>query len=252
MVFLIRRTQCTYRMQRPQFISVDSSLRPSESTVHMLVLQIWVGLSLLLTTVLGRPLNDADSALGKCGVVGTGYVSYQGVETFGDVTSYLGIPYAEPPLGDLRFRAPKPLDVARVASEAAGNVVDATQYPDFCVQGPIFRKYLMTVSDTTFTQAGTGGDRGGAGSEDCLKVNIYAPSNAKAGSNRGSEFFVLLCRRGPHASLTSARVILHSRGGLCLRKPRHLALRSLGPPEPRSRHCLRLLSSHLFRIPLPP
>jgi hypothetical protein len=218
----------------------------------MLVLQIWVGLSLLLTTVLGRPLNDADSALGKCGVVGTGYVSYQGVETFGDVTSYLGIPYAEPPLGDLRFRAPKPLDVARVASEAAGNVVNATQYPDFCIQGPLFRECLTALfSDTIFTQDGTGGDRGGAGSEDCLKVNIYAPSNAKAGSNRGSEFFVLLCRRGPHASLTSARVILHSRGGLCLRKPRHFALRSLGPPEPGSCHCLRLLSFGHFRIPLP-
>ena len=39
--------------------------------------------------------------------------------------------------------------------------------------------------------AGVGGDRGGAGSEDCLKVNIYTPSKATAGSDCESEFFIL-------------------------------------------------------------
>ena len=38
-------------------------------------------------------------------------------------------------------------------------------------------------SDSTFTRTGTGNDKGGPGSEDCLKVNIYTPSKAKAGSN---------------------------------------------------------------------
>jgi len=98
----------------------------------MLTLRIWVGLSLSLA-----------AALGRHGVVRTGYASYQGVDTYGDVTSYLGIPYAEPPLGDLRFRAPKALDVARVSKETGGNVVDATQYPNRCVQGDLFRKWAM-------------------------------------------------------------------------------------------------------------
>lgn len=149
----------------------------------MLTLRICIGLGLLLTTALGRPLDDANAGLRKRGVVGTGYASYQGVDTFGDVTSYLGIPYAEPPLGDLRFRAPKVLNTTRVSKEAGGKTVDATQYPNFCVQGPLFREYLMAPSDPTFTVTGAGGDRGGAGTEDCLKVNIYTPSNAKAGSN---------------------------------------------------------------------
>ena len=147
----------------------------------MVALRIWVALSPLLTTALG--LGEVGPGLRKHGVVGTGYASYRGIDTYGDVTSYLGIPYAEPPLGDLRFRAPKALDVARVSRDAGGNIVDATQYPDFCVQGGLTREYLMSLpSDAMFTGAGAGGDRGGAGSEDCLKVNIYTPSKARADS----------------------------------------------------------------------
>lgn len=98
-----------YGMQGPHHL-----YRPhpsSESTVQMVPLRIWIALSPLLTTTLG--LSGADSGLRKRGVVGTGYASYRGVNTYGDVISYLGIPYAEPPLGDLRFRAPKALNVTR-------------------------------------------------------------------------------------------------------------------------------------------
>ena len=220
----------------------------------MVALKIWIALSPLLSTALG--LGGVGPALWKRGVVGTGYASYRGIDAYGDVTSYLGIPYAEPPLGDLRFRAPKPLDVARVSRETGGNIVDATQYPDFCVQGPLTREYLMAnpPSDPMFTRTGLGGDRGGAGSEDCLKVNVYTPSKAMAGSNCESEFSILPCRQSAHVAcwVASTRVILHSRRRLHLWKPRKFSLRSLGPPEPRSRRCLRLLSFGVFRIPLPP
>ena len=156
----------------------------------MLALRIWAGLTLLLTTAFDRDsLDEVDSAPRERGIVGTGYAKYRGVETYGDVTSYLGIPYAEPPLGDLRFRVPKPLDVARVSRETGGNVVNATVYPDSCVQGPLSRKCLVVIpSGSTFTGAGAGGDRGGAGTEDCLKVNIYTPSKAKPGNNCESGF----------------------------------------------------------------
>ncbi|KAK0432750.1 alpha/beta-hydrolase [Desarmillaria tabescens] len=96
-------------------------------------------------------------------IVDTGYAKYRGNLSYPDTVAYLGIPYAEPPLGDRRFRAPIPLNTARIALEANGAIFDAASYPDFCVQG------------STLV-----GDAGGAGSEDCLNVNIYSPVN---GSN---------------------------------------------------------------------
>lgn len=68
-------------------------------------------------------------------IVDTGYAKYLGNRTFPNSVAYLGIPYAEPPLGERRFRAPLPLDTARVSREANGAVINATTYPAFCVQG---------------------------------------------------------------------------------------------------------------------
>ncbi|CAA7265759.1 unnamed protein product [Cyclocybe aegerita] len=111
--------------------------------------------------------NDASiPSSARSDIVDTGYARYLGNRTYPNTVAYLGIPYAEPPLGERRFRAPLPLNIRRVASETKGRVVDARDYPDFCIQGTI-----------------GAGDAGGAGSEDCLKVNIYAPAGAKRGSN---------------------------------------------------------------------
>lgn len=70
--------------------------------------------------------------------VDVGYVTYLGNQTYTNTVAYLGIPYAEPPVGDLRFRATVPLNTTRVSEEANLNgeaVVNATYYPDFCIQG---------------------------------------------------------------------------------------------------------------------
>ena len=40
-------------------------------------------------------------------VVSLNYATFQGFSTSG-VDTFLGIPYAQPPVGDLRFRRPKP------------------------------------------------------------------------------------------------------------------------------------------------
>ncbi|EKM56690.1 uncharacterized protein PHACADRAFT_27481 [Phanerochaete carnosa HHB-10118-sp] len=100
-------------------------------------------------------------------VVDLGYAKYRGNLSFPNTVAYLGLPYAEPPVGELRWRAPLPLNTTRVSQQAGGTIVDASSYPEFCIQG--------TTGDMQ------DGDAGGAGSEDCLKVNVYAPANAKEG-----------------------------------------------------------------------
>lgn len=82
-------------------------------------------------------------SLGHCAsgqdVIDTGYAKYLGNRTFTNAVAYLGIPYAEPPVGERRFRAPAPLDTARIKliQTLNGDAIDATKYPDFCIQGPI-------------------------------------------------------------------------------------------------------------------
>lgn len=92
--------------------------------------------------------------------VDLGYMRCRGRQTSSQTIVYYGIPYAEPPLCDLRFRKPKPLDINKLAEDKS-LCFDATQYPLFAVQGAI-----------------DGQDVGGAGSEDCLKVDIYTPRRA--------------------------------------------------------------------------
>jgi para-nitrobenzyl esterase len=67
----------------------------------------------------------------------------------GTVREFLGIPYAAPPVGDLRWRAPRP---------PAGwtGALDATKPGNWCAQARLR-------------------GQGVAGSEDCLFLNIYAP-----------------------------------------------------------------------------
>lgn len=47
----------------------------------------------------------------------------------GDVRAFLGIPYGKPPLGNLRFKAPEPV-------EGWEGVKDATKFPNSCYQMP--------------------------------------------------------------------------------------------------------------------
>lgn len=68
-------------------------------------------------------------------VIDLGYAKYQGNLSYPNTVAYLGLPYAEPPVGDLRWRTPVPLNTTRVSQQAQGDIIDATKYPDFCIQG---------------------------------------------------------------------------------------------------------------------
>jgi para-nitrobenzyl esterase len=74
----------------------------------------------------------------------------------GKVKAFLGLPYAAPPVGDLRWKAPEP------AAKWKG-VRDATKFGAHCAQGPVF-------ADMIFQDSGQ--------SEDCLFLNLYAPADS--------------------------------------------------------------------------
>ncbi|HEY6338204.1 MAG TPA: carboxylesterase family protein, partial [Candidatus Sulfotelmatobacter sp.] len=72
----------------------------------------------------------------------------------GPVHAFLGIPYAAPPVGDLRWKAPMP-------PAKWDGVRKATDFGSHCMQGPVF-------GDMTFHDPG--------GSEDCLTLNVWLPA----------------------------------------------------------------------------
>src|ERR1035438_7316001 len=74
----------------------------------------------------------------------------------GKVKAFLGLPYAAPPVGDLRWKAPE------AAAKWKGER-DASKFGAHCAQGRVF-------DDMIFQDAGP--------SEDCLFLNVYAPADA--------------------------------------------------------------------------
>jgi acetylcholinesterase len=74
---------------------------------------------------------------------------------------FLGIPYAEPPIGNLRFAAP-------VAKAPFTSILDATYYKNVCPQS--------APSDGIGTALVSGILNGAKESEDCLTLNVYTSS----------------------------------------------------------------------------
>ena len=104
----------------------------------------------------GASTLGGQAAAGASGpVVGTANGAVRGLAN-GAVDEFLGIPYAAPPVGALRWQPPQP------AASWSG-VRDATQFAPHCPQ-----------SASPFGQAST--------SEDCLFLNVFTPSHQQAGS----------------------------------------------------------------------
>ncbi|MEG9434404.1 carboxylesterase/lipase family protein [Terriglobus sp. ADX1] len=78
----------------------------------------------------------------------------------GSQKAFLGLPYAAPPVGDLRWKAPQP-------PVRWSGVRDATKFGARCEQWHVWDDYI-------FQDAGP--------SEDCLFLNVYSPAKAKATS----------------------------------------------------------------------
>ncbi len=86
------------------------------------------------------------------------------------VRAYLGVPFAQPPVRELRWREPQPL-------KAWKGIYYANRKPNMCMQG-------MRAHDLNHYF----GEE--APSEDCLYLNLWAPGNAKAGDKRPVLVFI--------------------------------------------------------------
>jgi para-nitrobenzyl esterase len=89
------------------------------------------------------------------------------------VRAFQGIPYAAPPVGDLRWKAPQP------AVKWKGDL-DATKYGHHCAQNHVY-------DDMIFQDSATSDD---LGSEDCLTLNVYTPASEKGNGKLPVMFWI--------------------------------------------------------------
>lgn len=80
----------------------------------------------------------------------------------GGYYSYESIPYAQPPVGELRFEAPRPY------LRQWKDPFDATQPPEYCLQ------WTMVIDESNKLM----------GKEDCLTVSVYKPKMPVAAASQ--------------------------------------------------------------------
>ncbi|KZL82241.1 para-nitrobenzyl esterase [Colletotrichum incanum] len=114
-------------------------------------------------------------------LVDLGYTKLQGVAEPGGATRWLGVRYAAPPLGQLRFAAP-------VDPPSTTDIVDASNFRPICL--------ARSASDFTMKP-----NKRFTADEDCLYVNIFAPSNATPESKLPVMYFI---QGGGFQSLSNA------------------------------------------------
>jgi len=109
---------------------------------------------LLVAALLGMPLAGGALAADRVKTT-SGIVEGTGRQASG-VRMFKGIPFAAPPIGELRWKAPQPLKTWQ-------GVRPATQFGPRCMQQPVF-------GDMNFRSNGM--------SEDCLYLNVWTPARS--------------------------------------------------------------------------
>ena len=123
----------------------------------------------LMAVSLAFPLLAAEAANDKT-IRATEYGPVEGVaDKASNTWAWKGIPYAKPPVGDLRWKAPVEPDKWTQVRPAAAFAPACVQYGR--IYGPGANNRYDETIGTTLNQA--------VGSEDCLYLNIWRPANAK-------------------------------------------------------------------------
>ncbi|KAL2018885.1 hypothetical protein VTK56DRAFT_310 [Thermocarpiscus australiensis] len=125
--------------------------RAALALVVSAVLVLAVQLSIWVLVLVPGTYVKGPSVIGSC-LVDLNYTIYEGLQLSNGVNAFLGMRYAAPPVGDLRWRAP-------VEPLKTGTVEKATRFPPICLG-----------IDMGYPSAGQ--------DEDCLFVNVWAPANA--------------------------------------------------------------------------
>ncbi|RAK95854.1 carboxylesterase, type B [Aspergillus ibericus CBS 121593] len=85
--------------------------------------------------------------------------------TYPAVRQFLGIPFAQAPVGNRRWLPPQELN-------KSDSIIDATTMPPACPQGSTAMSPFGRFAPETLIAGGT--------SEDCLTLSVWAPNNAKS------------------------------------------------------------------------
>ncbi|TEY42769.1 hypothetical protein BOTCAL_0381g00010 [Botryotinia calthae] len=142
-------------------------------------------LFLFVTTILSQYPEQSEAArrLYRCINTTSGQVAGHPSPKQPDVYEYLGIPFAQPPIGDLRFAPPQPY--------IGNDSINGTNFGYTCPK--LFSDELSLIPSNfpdvvdnytasgivildTFTQAGDGARN----NEDCLTLNVWVPKPAQA------------------------------------------------------------------------
>lgn len=130
----------------------------------MRFLQQSLGSLLFTLHVLGAPASSSNGSSNAGLLVHTSSGPIQGFfnQSAPDVRQFLGVPFAEPPIGDLRFAPPQ-------SKKPNGTAINAFALPDSCMQ------QFNSNSSTIYTEYENGFLISGGDSEDCLYLSIWAP-----------------------------------------------------------------------------
>ncbi|KAF2085386.1 alpha/beta-hydrolase [Saccharata proteae CBS 121410] len=109
-----------------------------------------------------------------------GYVKYKGTtNTTSGLNLFYGIPFAQPPVGELRWRKPRPIESR---NNFSGKTVDATKMAPECYQSEPYSLYVGAPVPFLHGMGTSYWDEGESQSEDCLYLNVKTPKKPVSSS----------------------------------------------------------------------
>jgi carboxylesterase type B len=107
--------------------------------------------------------------------VNLGYVTYNGYQnSTAGISYYRGIPYAQPPVGALRWHKPRPIEAS---NNFAGKTITLTKIAPACYQSIPFSLY-SPGNASSLSSVGTPQGQ----SEDCLILDVLVPEKPVSSS----------------------------------------------------------------------